>query len=197
MQVFRGSNQTRLGQLLHLSWTRQLALCEDNANGQLPGIDVGADPAENLLWVLVGFDAQNLQFPISSRFNAEDSLLFMSVWSCFWHWLGWLQDRPFFTADDMGEARKCVQSLQNTVDKMQQLASRPSAATEEAGQHSWFELICSFDFARTAACCSLACCDSSSSLPRLDLKCLPHTACSCGPGHPPAWPPSGLGKDDG
>ena len=93
-QVFRGKDQSYLGQLLHLPWQRQLALCEDNEHGQLPGIDAGGDPTENLLWVLVGFDVQNLTFP------------------------GLLQGRPFFTPDDMEDARKCSESRRNALDKM-------------------------------------------------------------------------------
>ena len=52
-QAFRGKDQSYLGQLLHPPWQRQLALCEDNEHGQLPGIDAGGDPTENLLWSLV------------------------------------------------------------------------------------------------------------------------------------------------
>lgn len=70
-QVFRGKDQTSLGQLIHLPWTRQLALCE--GNGQLPGLTTGSDPSENLLWVLLGFDPHNLVYPVSLRFNSEDS----------------------------------------------------------------------------------------------------------------------------
>ena len=69
----RGADQTFLVQLIRLPWHRQLELCEDNSTCHLPGLVVGDNPSENLLWVLVGFDVETFTYPQHQRFNSEDA----------------------------------------------------------------------------------------------------------------------------
>ena len=71
---FHGADETILFQLARLPWQRQLELLAENGSCDLPGFAEQANPAENLLWILVGFDVATMAYPEHQQFNSQEPL---------------------------------------------------------------------------------------------------------------------------
>ena len=47
---------------------------QKNGSCDLPGFAEQANPAENLLWILVGFDVATMAYPEHQQFNSQEPL---------------------------------------------------------------------------------------------------------------------------